>query len=54
MPHLIGNDDIVRPIKQGNDNKIDGAVALIMAIGRAMPGKQAEQEASIYDSGVGI
>lgn len=52
--HLVGNDDIVRPIKQGNDNKIDGAVALIMAIGRAMPGKQAEQEASIYDSGVGI
>lgn len=32
-----GNDDIVRPIKQGNDNKIDGAVALIMAVGRAMP-----------------
>lgn len=52
--HLVGNDDIVRPIKQGNDNKIDGAVALIMAIGRAMPGKQAEQEASIYDRGVGI
>lgn len=34
--HMPGNDDIVRPIKQGNDNKIDGAVALIMAIGRAM------------------
>jgi phage terminase large subunit-like protein len=34
--NLPGNDDIVRPIKQGNDNKIDGAVALIMAIGRAM------------------
>jgi len=33
---LPGNDDVVRPIKQGNDNKIDGAVALIMAIGRAM------------------
>ena len=35
--NLPGNDDIVRPIKQGNDNKIDGAVALIMAVGRAMP-----------------
>jgi len=27
---------VVRPIKQGNDNKIDGAVALIMAVGRVM------------------
>lgn len=34
--HLAGNDDIVRPIKQGNDNKIDGAVATIMAIGRCL------------------
>lgn len=34
--NLPGNDDIVRPIKQGDDNKIDGAVALIMAVGRAM------------------
>ncbi|PUA17273.1 terminase large subunit [Glaciimonas sp. PCH181] len=33
---LPGNDDVVRPIKQGDDNKIDGAIALIMAIGRAM------------------
>lgn len=34
--HLPGNDDVVRPIKQGNDNKIDGAVATIMAVGRVM------------------
>lgn len=34
--HIPGGDDVVRPIKQGNHNKIDGAVALIMAIGRAM------------------
>lgn len=34
--HLPGNDDVVRPIKEGADNKIDGAVALIMAIGQAM------------------
>lgn len=34
--NLPGNDDIVRPIKQGDDNKIDGAVALIMAVGRVM------------------
>lgn len=39
---LPGNDDIVRPIKQGNDNKIDGAVALIMAIGRAMFAEEEE------------
>lgn len=32
----LGNDDVVRPIKEQNENKIDGAVALIMAIGRAM------------------
>jgi Rha family phage regulatory protein len=34
--HLPGNDDVVRPIKQGNDNKIDGAVALIMGVGRLL------------------
>ncbi len=34
--NLPGNDDVVRPIKQGDDNKIDGAVALIMAIGRVL------------------
>ncbi|PHM50972.1 terminase large subunit [Xenorhabdus sp. KK7.4] len=31
-----GNDDIVRPIKEQKDGKIDGAVALIMAMGRAI------------------
>ncbi|CDG88041.1 hypothetical protein XBFFR1_200001 [Xenorhabdus bovienii str. feltiae France] len=31
-----GNDDIVRPIKEHKDSKIDGAVALIMAMGRAI------------------
>lgn len=34
--NLPGNDDVVRPIKQGNDNKIDGAVALIMGVGRLL------------------
>tara|TARA_R110002124_G_scaffold85350_2_gene221418 strand:+ start:5838 stop:7565 length:1728 start_codon:yes stop_codon:yes gene_type:complete len=34
--YLPGNDDVMRPIKQHPDNKIDGAVALIMAISRAM------------------
>ncbi|MEW5680438.1 terminase large subunit [Comamonas kerstersii] len=33
---LPGNDDVVRPIKQGNDNKIDGAVALIMGVGQLL------------------
>lgn len=34
--HIPGNDDVVRPIKETASKKIDGAVALIMAIGRAM------------------
>lgn len=42
--HLPGNDDVVRPIKQGDHNKIDGAVALIMAIGRAMLADQQPTE----------
>ena len=46
--YLPGNDDVVRPIKQGNANKIDGAVALIMAIGRAM--NAAQSGGSILDS----
>lgn len=33
---LPGNDDVVRPIKQGNDNKIDGAVTLIMGVGQLL------------------
>ena len=34
--HSAGNDDIVRPVKEIPENKIDGAVALMMAIGRIM------------------
>ncbi|SPB16516.1 phage terminase [Caballeronia novacaledonica] len=44
--HLPGNDDVVRPIKQGDDNKIDGAVTLIMAIGRIL-NKQPEADPEI-------
>uniref|UniRef100_UPI00333ED19B terminase large subunit n=1 Tax=Castellaniella defragrans TaxID=75697 RepID=UPI00333ED19B len=51
--HIPGNDDIVRPIKQGNDNKIDGAVAVIMAISRAMVPPEQEQT-SVYEQGVTI
>ncbi|MCJ8337583.1 MAG: terminase large subunit [Pseudomonadales bacterium] len=49
---LPGNDDVVRPVKEGNDNKIDGAVALIMAIGRWMlrEAEPAGNKESIYDS----
>ena len=46
--YLPGNDDVVRPIKQGDHNKIDGAVALIMAIGRAM--NAAQSGGSVLDS----
>ncbi|AHG63178.1 terminase large subunit [Advenella mimigardefordensis] len=41
---LPGNDDVVRPIKQGNDNKIDGAVALIMAVGQIMTAQEDDNE----------
>ncbi|SDI07039.1 terminase large subunit [Pseudomonas panipatensis] len=44
--HLPGNDDVVRPIKQGEDNKIDGAVALIMAIGRVLANEPPEKNLS--------
>lgn len=43
--YLPGNDDVVRPIKQGDDNKIDGAIALIMTVGRAM---QCESEGKSF------
>lgn len=49
---LPGNDDVVRPVKQKAINKIDGAVALIMAIGEAMlQERQPAEEESVYDSG---
>lgn len=47
--HLPGNDDVVRPIKQHVDNKIDGAVALIMAVGRAMAVASEESGDSLDD-----
>lgn len=31
-----GSDDVVRPVKEGNGNKIDGAVGMMMGVGRAM------------------
>ncbi|HCC0192957.1 MULTISPECIES: terminase large subunit [Proteus] len=34
--YLPGSDDVVRPTKDGNENKIDGAVSAMMAVGRAM------------------
>lgn len=34
--HITGNDDVVRPVKESADQKIDGAVALIIALNRAM------------------
>lgn len=52
--NLPGNDDVVRPIKQGNDNKIDGAIALMMAIGRVMVSIDSDEGISIYEQGVGI
>jgi phage terminase large subunit-like protein len=50
--YLPGNEDVVRPVKEGADNKIDGAVALIMAIGRWMlrEAEPNQDKDSIYDS----
>jgi phage terminase large subunit-like protein len=47
---LPGNDDVVRPIKQGDDNKIDGAVALIMTIGRVLVDAAQNTTESFMDS----
>lgn len=46
-------NDNVFPRKEKTENKIDGPVALIMAVGRAMLGTMPEQT-SIYDQGIGI
>lgn len=46
-------NDNVFPRKEKAENKIDGPVALIMAVGRAMLGKGSEHT-SIYDQGIGI
>jgi len=51
---LPGNDDVVRPIKQGEDNKIDGAVALIMAIGRVLANAHPEETLSGHITKHGI
>ncbi len=34
--YLPGSDDVVRPTKDGKENKIDGAISVMMAVGRAM------------------
>jgi phage terminase large subunit-like protein len=52
--YLPGNDDVVRPIKEGTDNKIDGAVALMMAIGRIMLGDKKEESLSDHLENTGI
>jgi phage terminase large subunit-like protein len=46
--------DNIYPRKERPENKIDGIVALIMALSRAMLGTPVIQGTSIYDEGVGI
>lgn len=46
--YIPGSDDVVRPTKENPDSKIDGAVALIMAIGQAM--LQGMESKSIYET----
>lgn len=45
--YLPGNDDVVRPIKEKPEHKIDGAVALIMAIKMAMTNES--EAGSVYN-----
>lgn len=52
--HLAGNDDVVKPVKEGNDNKIDGAVALMMAIGRFLLNEAPEETLSDHIENHGI
>jgi phage terminase large subunit-like protein len=40
--------DNIYPRKERPENKIDGPVALIMAVGRAMAGEQAQE--SVYET----
>lgn len=48
--YLAGSDDIVRPTKDKASNaKIDGAVGLIMAVGRALANHQGPDETSNYE-----
>lgn len=46
--NVPGSDDIVRPTKGDKQSKIDGATALLMAIGRAMLNGRASNQ-SVYD-----
>lgn len=50
--YMPGNDDVMRPIKQGDHNKIDGAVALIMAIGRAMTPQEDDLSDHLEEHGI--
>ncbi|HHT2660969.1 TPA: terminase large subunit [Citrobacter freundii] len=45
---IPGSDDVVRPTKGDKQSKIDGATALLMAIGRAMLNGRASNS-SVYD-----
>ncbi|EBM1967285.1 terminase large subunit [Salmonella enterica] len=55
--YLPGSDDIVRPTKQGDENKIDGAVSAMMGVGRAIINEVpdflsslSDEDLIIYDS----
>ncbi|MFQ3230871.1 terminase large subunit [Reinekea sp.] len=45
--YIPGNDDVMRPIKEHKDSKIDGAVALIMAVGRVLAGVETDTQPEI-------
>lgn len=47
--YMPGNDEVMRPTKEHKDKKIDGAVALINAIARAISNDAPETYDSIYN-----
>lgn len=49
--YMAGNDEIMRPTKPSRDKKIDGAVALINALARAISNEQVEEYDSPYNYG---
>lgn len=57
MSNVVAHRDVkdnIYPRKERPENKIDGVVALIMALARALLGEPQSYERSVYEQGVGI
>lgn len=47
-------NELRAPTKERPENKIDGPIAMLMALGRAMPGGRVESGPSVYETGITI